>query len=140
MGVTSSSEKPVRIVLADDHSMMREMLASLLNERDGLEIVGEAADGAEAVELAAREAPDLVLLNFRMPRMNGAEAAQEIRRRWPHIAVVGLSADSADGDVPPQMKAAGADTFVSKDAGVDAIVAAIQNLSAGARRCPSDMS
>lgn len=128
--MANSSKGTIRVVVADDHPVMREMLVSLLAHYRDFEVVGAASDGAEAVELAGREDPDVILLNYRMPRMDGPQAAQEIRRRWPRIAVVGMSADSGDGETPPQMKQAGANAFVPKEAGLERIVATIRSVLA----------
>ncbi len=78
----------LRILIADDHAVMREMLRGMLESQAGWEICGEAANGREAVDLALQLKPDLVTLDLSMPVMNGIEAAQELRRRLPKVPLV----------------------------------------------------
>jgi DNA-binding NarL/FixJ family response regulator len=92
---------------------MREGLCMLLAEDPTLEIVGEASDGVEAVEQARSLAPDVVLMDFSMPRMDGAEATRRIRQELPHVQVIGLSMYD-EGDLARAMIEAGAATYVPK--------------------------
>ena len=81
----------IRILLADDHAVMREGLARLLGQETDFEIVGQASDGQEAVELAGELLPDVILMDISMPRMNGLDATRVIHRQHPDISIIGLS-------------------------------------------------
>lgn len=83
----------LKILLADDHDSFRQILATFLKTQRGVEVVGEAADGQEAVEKAERLHPDLVLMDIHMPKQNGLEATKVIKNRWPHTKVFILSMD-----------------------------------------------
>lgn len=104
----------LRLLIADDHAPLRGVLRTVLDEGD-ITVVGEAADGREALQMAALLEPDVVLLDVNMPNMNGIEAARWLKLQHPHIAVVGLSAaDSVFAEAA--MRAAGAVGFVAKGA------------------------
>jgi len=113
----------LRLLIADDHAPLRGVLRSVLDDGD-ITVVGEAADGREALQMAALLEPDVVLLDVNMPNMNGIEAAQWLRLQHPHIAVLGLSAaDTVFAE--SAMRAAGAAGFVAKGADVPALRLAI---------------
>ncbi|MFF8954329.1 response regulator [Streptomyces sp. NPDC014894] len=86
----------VRVVLADDEAMIRAGVRAVLGAEPGIEVVAEAADGREAVELALRHRPDVALLDIRMPRLDGLRAAEELRRVLPEVAIVMLTTFSED--------------------------------------------
>ena len=103
----------VRVLLADDHKIVREGLGTLLEEQPGIQVVAHAADGQEAVELTAALQPDVVVMDVNMPRMNGIEATRAITQRWPHVAVVGLSVQDEAGTAE-SMREAGARAYLYK--------------------------
>jgi DNA-binding NarL/FixJ family response regulator len=105
----------VRLVLVDDHPVVRDGLRGIFAGTDEFEVVGEAADGAEAVELAARLAPDVVLMDLRMPTMDGVTAIRALRERNPAIRVLVLTTYDTDSDVLPAVEA-GAIGYLLKDA------------------------
>lgn len=111
----SAQNGVLRIVLADDHAMVRQGLRSILDSYPDLSIVGEAADGEEAVELAGQLAPDVVVMDVNMPKLDGIEATRRIKARWPGITVVGLSVSTAT-QVESLLLEAGASCYVSKEA------------------------
>ena len=120
---------PVRVVVADDHDMVRESLAHALDEDEGIEVVGRAADGSHALELVARERPDVVVMDVQMPGMDGVAATREIVAHWPRVRVVGVSA--SDGPrTADRMQSAGASEFVSKHAPAALLIAAIREVAA----------
>ncbi len=105
----------LRILLADDHAMVRQGLRSILDSYPDISIVGEAADGEEAVELAGQLAPDVIVMDVNMPKVDGIEATRRIKARWPGITVVGLSVSTA-AQVESLLLEAGASCYVSKEA------------------------
>ena len=124
--------KTIRIVLADDHALVREGLRGLLAEEPGFEVVGEAADAAEAVEVAARETPDLMLLDILMPGGSGIEALRRIRERVPKTKVVMLTSVAEERAVVEAMEA-GASGYLMKDVSRQSLVKAIREAAQGAR-------
>ena len=126
-----------RILLADDHQMMREGLRGLLERQAGLDVVGEAADGAEAVKLALQLTPDVVIMDLSMPVMDGIEACRQIVAQLPHTKVVGLSIHSDRRFIEGMMEA-GASGYLLKDCAFDELVAAIEAVVAGNPYPPDD--
>jgi CheY-like chemotaxis protein len=106
MSEAAADTKPVRIAIADDHDPFRALLRTLLSFADNVELVGEAADGIEAVKLAEREDPDVFLLDVNMPRLDGVGAAELIRTFRPGTRVV-LHTVALDADVSERARAAG---------------------------------
>jgi len=115
----------VRILLADDHEVMREGLCLLLKEEDGFEIIGEASDGEAAVRMAGELHPDVILMDLSMPRLNGIEATRLIHRDWPSIRVIGLSMFD-ERDASMSMREAGAVGYVTKSGKPDVLLRAIR--------------
>lgn len=87
----SNNKMPIRVLLVDDHAMTRQGLRSIVTGYDHLEVVGEASDGAEAVELTQQLNPDVVVMDVNMPKMDGIEATQHIKAKQPATVVIGLS-------------------------------------------------
>ena len=103
----------MRVLLVDDHQMAREGLASLLGQEADVEVVGQASDGYEAVELARRLQPDVVTMDVTMPRMNGIEATRHIKSELPQVRVIRLSMHG-DLEQGAAMRQAGADAYLNK--------------------------
>jgi two-component system, NarL family, response regulator NreC len=122
--------KPIRILLADDHTVMRRGLRALLERQAELEVVGEAADGAEAVELAASAKPDVVVMDIGMPTLNGIEAARRITEKHPETSVVILSMHSDESYVLRTLKS-GARGYLLKDSPETDLIAAIRAVYQG---------
>jgi two-component system response regulator NreC len=120
----------VRILLADDHTVMRAGLRLLLERHENFEVVGEAADGREAVEIAAEQKPAVVVMDVAMPHLNGVEAARQILTRNPDIAIVMLSMHSDESYVLRSLKA-GARAYLLKDSAEADLIAAIQAITEG---------
>ena len=106
--------KPIRILLADDHTVVRKGLRLLLESHSGFHVIADAADGREAVALAEQHAPDVVVMDVAMPILNGIEAARQIAARLPHTAVVFLSMHADESYVLKALKA-GARAYLLKD-------------------------
>jgi DNA-binding NarL/FixJ family response regulator len=127
---TLVDKKAIRILLADDHNIMRRGLRLLLERQAGFEVVAEAADGREAAERAEATRPDVVVLDIAMPNMSGIEAAQRIRAVLPQAAIVILSMHSDEGYVLRALKA-GAKGYLLKDSAESDLIEAIKAVSEG---------
>lgn len=125
-----SNDGDIRIVVADDHPVVRGGLVALLRSIPGLDVVGEATDGASAVEAAAEFEPDVILMDVRMPGMDGIEATRQIRDRTPKSRVLMLTMHDDDATVFTAMKA-GARGYLLKEAEQDHIVRAVRGVVAG---------
>jgi len=123
-------KKAIRILLADDHNIMRRGLRLLLERQPGFEVVAEAADGREAAERAEATRPDIVVLDIAMPNMSGIEAAQRIRALLPQAAIVILSMHSDESYVLRALKA-GAKGYLLKDSAESDLIDAIKAVSEG---------
>ena len=124
------TEPPIRVLIADDQRVVRDGLTMLVGLIDGVEVVGTAADGIEAVERAESERPDVVLMDLRMPAMEGAEATRRIRAALPETQVLVLTTYADDQSLFPALQA-GARGYLTKDASAEEIEQAIRALAAG---------
>ena len=125
-----SDGDPVRVVLADDQRLVRESLATLLGLLDGIELLATASDGEEALTLTAEHGPDVVLMDLRMPRMDGIEATNRLRASHPEVRVIALTTYADDESVLGALRA-GARGYLTKDASSQDIRAAILTVAAG---------
>jgi DNA-binding NarL/FixJ family response regulator len=116
--------QPIRVVLVEDNQVFREGMELVLGLRTDVEIVGAAEDGTEAVELARELRPDVVLMDYRLPGMDGVEATAAVMAAYPEAAVIGLTA-SANVRERQALSDAGAVECLSKDDDLEDIVAAI---------------
>ena len=121
----------LKVLLVDDHAVMREGLAALLS-RAGIDVIGTASNGREAVRLARELVPDAVVMDISMPDLNGIEATRQIRVRAPSVRVVMLSMH-ANREHVHQALAAGADGYVLKDSAAAEVAAAVRAVAAGRR-------
>jgi DNA-binding NarL/FixJ family response regulator len=117
-------QQPIRVVLVEDNQVFREGMELVLGLRSDIEIVGTAEDGTEAVELARELRPDVVLMDYRLPGMDGVEATAAVMAAYPDAAVIGLTA-SANVRERQALTDAGAVECLSKDDDLEEIVAAI---------------
>lgn len=123
-------EKKIRVLLADDHIVMRQGLARLLRGEQDIEVVGEAADGESAIEMIRECRPDVVLMDINMPGMGGIEAARRVHAELPEISIIGLSMFQENESADAMIKA-GATGYISKSGSSDAVAETI-------RRCFSE--
>jgi DNA-binding NarL/FixJ family response regulator len=124
------SDGAVRVVLADDQRLVRESLATLLGLLDGIELLATASDGEEALALTAEHDPDVVLMDLRMPRMDGIAATSRLRESHPEVRVIALTTYADDESVLGALRA-GARGYLTKDASSQDIRAAILTVAAG---------
>ncbi|MGA2306995.1 MAG: response regulator transcription factor [Acidimicrobiales bacterium] len=126
----SDGATPLRIVVADDQRAVREALATVLDAELGFEVVGLAADGEEAVELAHRLSPAVVLMDLRMPNVDGVAATRRLAAELPAVKVVVLTTFADDASIMGALEA-GALGFLTKDAGREQIALAVRSAAAG---------
>jgi two-component system response regulator NreC len=116
---------PIRVLIADDHTVVRSGVRLLLEAEPGIEVVGEALDGQEAVDRVGTLQPDVVLMDIAMPRMDGLEATRQIKARWPHIHVLVLTMIRTDEYFFEMLKA-GASGYVIKSAETGELIDAVR--------------
>ena len=129
--------KPIRVMLVDDHSVVRSGLKAMLSAEDGMELAGEAADGSEAVRLVERVKPDVILMDLLMPVMDGVAATKAIHDRFPDIRIIILTSfkerDQVDG-----ARKAGAMSYLLKTVSASELVSAIRGAMAGQSKLSSE--
>jgi NarL family two-component system response regulator LiaR len=121
---------PIRVLIADDHAILRKGIRALLSTEAGIEVVGEAGDGVEALAQAESLEPDIILMDLVMPKMDGIEATRQVTARQPGVRVLVLTSFAADDKVFPAIKA-GALGYILKDSGPDDLVQAIHQVYRG---------
>ncbi|HMQ32007.1 MAG TPA: response regulator transcription factor [Chloroflexaceae bacterium] len=126
----SAGAPRIRVLVVDDHAVVRSGLATFLLACDDMELVGEAAGGAEALALCARARPDVVLMDLVMPDMDGATATRELRAAHPHVQVIALTSYKEQELVQAALQA-GAIAYLLKDISADALADAIRAAHAG---------
>jgi NarL family two-component system response regulator LiaR len=125
-----SEADPIRVLIVDDHSMVRTGLATFIRIKPDLELVGEARDGQQALRLCEQLQPDVILMDLVMPRMDGVAATQAIRQRWPAVQILALTSFK-DKDMVQDALRAGAIGYLLKDVSVDELADAIRAAYAG---------
>ncbi|GGV00274.1 response regulator [Streptomyces spectabilis] len=126
----TASESPLTVLIADDQPLVRRGLALIFHADPGVSVVGEAGDGREAVDLALRLRPDVVLMDIRMPRLDGVEATAALAAELPDCRVLALSTFDMDEYVVGALRA-GAAGFLPKDVSPEELVAAVHTVSRG---------
>jgi len=128
--MTISNSEPIRLMIVDDHTMVRRGLATILKVFDDLQLVGEAESGESAVQLCTEVIPDVILMDMSLPGMDGAMATRAIRKKLPQTQVIVLTSFK-DGKLIKQALAAGAIGYLLKDVSADDLVQAIRSAHAG---------
>ena len=132
-------DRKIRILVADDHYIVRMGLVALVNTEPDMEVVAEAADGAQAIELFAKHSPDLALIDARMPVKTGFEATVEIRKRFPNASILMLTAYDGDADIRKALEA-GVQGYVLKSSTGDKLIPALRAVAAGERWVPKEVA
>jgi NarL family two-component system response regulator LiaR len=125
-----SASNPIRVMIVDDHSMVRRGLATILRVKADLELVGEANNGREAMQMCNEVQPDVILMDLVMPEMGGAEATQLIREQCPNIQVIALTSFQ-EKELVREALQAGAISYLLKNVSADDLAAAIREAHAG---------
>lgn len=132
-------ERKIRILVADDHFVVRMGLIALVNTEPDMEVVGEAADGCQAVKLFEKLNPDLVLMDLRMPVEDGIAATKEIRSKHPNARVLMLTTYDGDTDIHRAIQA-GAQGYVLKNSTGDKLIPAVRAVAAGQKWIPKEIA
>src|SRR5262245_38351360 len=130
LSLTGSTKSPIKVMLVDDHPIVRKGIGSCLSRRPNLSIVGEAGDGQEALRKAKELAPDIIMMDMDMPNMDGLAVTQALRREMPRVKVLVLSM-YRHSDAVLRILQSGAVGYVLKDATPDELVLAIETVHAG---------
>jgi len=121
---------PIRVLIVDDHELFRRGVSSLLREHEQFEVVGEAGNGAEAIERAREVMPDVVLMDIKMPGMDGLAAAKQLKAEMPYIRIMMLTVSETDEDLFEAIKS-GAAGYLLKNVDPDQLVTAILQVQRG---------
>jgi two-component system invasion response regulator UvrY len=129
----------VNVLLVDDHELVRTGIEHLLRESNGIDVVGVACSGEEAIDQVAKLQPDVVLMDINMPGIGGIEASKKISRRFPDVKIIALTVH-ADGPFPQRLLSAGAHGYISKSSPVSELVSAIWSVYNGRRYLSADVA
>jgi two-component system NarL family response regulator len=128
--IAPAPPSPARVLLVDDHALLRTGVANIINQEPDLRVVAEAGDGIDAIAAYEKHRPDVTLLDLRMPLMEGVEVVRQIRERDPRALVIILTTYDTDDEISRALKA-GAKAYVLKDISADALVNCIRDVLAG---------
>ena len=133
-----SANERIRVMIVDDHSIVRVGLKQVLEQSGEFEVVGEAADGEEAVRVAADVSPDVVVMDVIMPKKDGVEACREIMESAPETRVLMLTA-STEEDAVVEAVAAGATGYLQKETDREQLLSAVRDVARGDLRLPTEI-
>lgn len=128
--MAGSNIKPVRVLLADDHAVVRKGIRDFLEEDETLRVIGEANDGEEALALIARDAPDVAVFDIQMPRLNGLDATRRVKKEFPNVHVLILTAYDDDPYLFAALQA-GASGYLLKTSSAEELLHAIHAVAEG---------
>lgn len=133
------SATTINVLIADDHTIVREGLVAVISEQSDMRVVGQAASGKEAVQLALCMRPDIILMDLRMPEMNGIQAIQAIRDDWARARIIVLTTYDGDEDIYQALQA-GASAYLLKDIPRAELFETIRAVHAGHKRIPPEVA
>ncbi|WP_238442381.1 response regulator [Desulfofalx alkaliphila] len=139
MDVMAKNKKVIKFIIADDHILMREGLAKIISMEPDLKMVGEAADGAQAIELARNIDVDIILMDINMPNVNGIEATRVIKKEKPHIGIIALTIHDQE-EYLFELIRCGISGYVLKDVSPDDLVKTIRGVAAGQSFIPPSLT
>ena len=131
----NQADSPIRVIIVDDHPVVRAGLTSMLGTQSQLQVVGTASSGEEALEIVRRDSPDVLLLDLRMPNMNGIETLLALKKTGSNAAVIILTSYETDEDIYRAVQA-GAQGYLLKDTSLREMVEAIRSVHSGKRYIP----
>lgn len=129
------TNEPIRVLVVEDHNVVRQGLVALLSVAEGLEVVGEAADGIEAIAQFRKHRPAITLIDLRLPRLGGVDTIARIRREWPQARFIVLTTYDGDEDIYRALKA-GAKAYLLKGMTSEELLTAIRAVHAGKSHIP----
>jgi two-component system NarL family response regulator len=133
-----SQARSIRILIADDHPVVRQGLTTILEQESNMTVVGQARDGCEAVDMFRQHQPDVMLMDLRMPEMDGVDAIKAICAEFNSAAIVVLTTFDGDEDIYRGLQA-GAQGYLLKDAGAEELLAAIRTVTGGQKYIPPEV-
>jgi DNA-binding NarL/FixJ family response regulator len=133
------SNDKLKVLIVDDHALFRRGLQMVLRQEADIDVIGEAADGNEAVEMAQESMPDVILMDVRMPHRSGIEATHQIKDLLPHVKILMLTISDEEADLYEAIKA-GASGYLLKEIPIDEVSEAIRSVSAGQSRLSPSMA
>ena len=132
-------DKKITVLIADDHPIVRDGLNAIINDQKDMEVVAEAANGNEAIRLAQLHRPDVMLIDLRMPQMNGLEALYAIRSEWEQANIIILSTYDGDEDIYRALQA-GAQAYILKGSSRAELLSTIRAVHSGRKRIPLEVA
>jgi two-component system, NarL family, response regulator len=137
--ISPASHRPIRVLSADDHPVVRAGVRAMIANESDIELVAEATDGTQAIELYEEHSPDVVLMDLRMPRTNGVDATRAIVAAHPGARVIALTSYEGDADIYRALDA-GAQGYLLKDMLGTEVIRAIRTVAAGRRMIPAEVA
>lgn len=134
-----NSLRKIKIILVDDHKLLRDGLRNIIEQKSNMHIIGEASDGREAIKICIKLQPDVVVMDVAMPGLNGIEAAKQIHKTQPNIKIIGLSMHSGKQFIQGMFKA-GAFGYLLKDGDSDELITAISTVVENKRYLSKDIN
>ncbi|WP_339659630.1 response regulator transcription factor [uncultured Polaribacter sp.] len=131
--------KNIKIILVDDHKLLRDGLRNIIEQRSNMQIIGEASDGREGIKICSKLLPDVVVMDVAMPGLNGIEAAKQIHKAFPDIKIIGLSMHSTKQFIQGMFKA-GAYGYLLKDGDSDELITAITTVMENKKYLSKDIN
>lgn len=139
MTAPQSAARPIRVLVCEDHVIVREGLVSLLEGHEGFQVIGEAGDGLDALELYRRDPPDVALLDLRLPKLDGIEVIRQLRREYPQGRFLVLTTADSGDDITRALQA-GASGYLLKGTNRRVLREALRQLHAGHRYVPPEIA